>query len=115
MVCLTGKVIINEKPDADQEVCVFIRLFDTSLADVPSKKVGEVVYDQVALASIFSLGLPFEMKMDTIDPHLRYTIRVLVDLDKDGKKGKGDYISKQSYPVLTKGAPDSIEVVVSKI
>ena len=115
MVLLTGKVFITEKPESDQDVCVFIRLLDTSLADVSSNKVGEVVYEQVKLSNLFTSGLPFQMKVDKVDPHLRYTLSVLVDLDKDGKKGKGDYIVKQSYPVLTKGAPDYVEVVVSKI
>ena len=115
MALLTGKVFITEEPEADQEVSVFIRLLDTSLSDVSSIQVGEVVYKQVKLTHLFSLGFPFQMKVDTLHPHLRYTVSVLVDLDKDGKKGKGDYISKQSYPVLTKGYPNYVEVVVSKI
>jgi uncharacterized lipoprotein YbaY len=115
MALLRGKVLINEEPEADQEVCVFIRLLDTSRADLSSIKVGEVVYEQIRLTDLFSTGLPFQMKIDKVDPHLRYTLSVLVDLDKDGKKGKGDYISKQSYPVLTKGHSDYVEVVVLKI
>ena len=45
----------------------------------------------------------------------RYEVSVLVDLDGDGKTGKGDYINKQSYPVLTKGFPDFAEVIVSEV
>jgi hypothetical protein len=64
MALLRGKVLINEEPEAAQEVCVFIRLLDTSRADLSSIKVGEVVYEQIRLTDLFSTGLPFQMKID---------------------------------------------------
>jgi hypothetical protein len=40
---------------------------------------------------------------------------VLVDLDGDGKISKGDYISMQSYPVLTFGSPSEVTIEVKQV
>lgn len=115
MLTVTGKIFLKDDPAVIQEGHVYVQLLDTSRADAASVKVTETVYPQVKLQDLFSNGLQFQLQIDEIDPRRRYEINVLVDLDGDGKMGKGDYISMQAYPVLTKGYPDYVEVEVSKI
>ena len=114
MLLVTGKVFLKEDPGIDQDVSAYVQLLDTSRADAASVKVAETVY-QVKLQDFFTNGLQFQLQVDEIDPRRRYEVNALVDLDKDGKMGKGDYISKQAYPVLTKGYPDYVEMEVSEI
>ena len=40
---------------------------------------------------------------------------MLVDVDGDGKVSVGDYISMQSYPVLTFGYPREVTIEVKKV
>ena len=115
MLTVTGKIFIKDDPGAIQEGSVYVQLLDTSRADAASVKVTETVYHQVKLQDLFTNGRQFQLQVGEINPRRRYEINLLVDLDGDGKMGKGDYISKQAYPVLTKGYPDYVEVEVSKI
>jgi hypothetical protein len=113
MHIVQGKIFLKENPDQDQEVSVYIRVLDTSRADAASVKVKETVLHLVQFSDIYMNGYPFKLQIDKIDPRRRYEVDVLIDLDNDGKTGKGDYISKQAYPVLTKGYPEYVEVEVS--
>ncbi len=115
MHTVKGKIFLKEYPDFNQEVSVYIRLMDTGRADAASLKVFESVNHLVRFRDICKNGYPFQFQTDKIDPRRRYEIEVLVDMDNDGKTGKGDYISKQAYPVLTKGYPDYVEVEILKV
>ena len=115
MPVVNGKIYIKNDPGGIRDTIVYVRLLDTSKADASSIKITEVIYKQVNLRDLFTKGLQFHLYVDKIDSSLRYEINVLADLDKDGKMGKGDYITKQAYPVLTKGYPEYVEVEVSLI
>jgi hypothetical protein len=49
------------------------------------------------------------------DMRARYQVRVHVDVDKDGKVSRGDYITTESYPVLTFGHPSRVRVRVRPV
>ena len=115
MPVVTGKVFLKDDPGKSCKANVYVRLLDTGRADASSVKVTETIYEKVDLSGIFKNGMPFRLQTDETDPKRRYEISVLVDLDGDGKKGKGDYITMQAYPVLTRGYPDHVEVTVKKI
>ena len=115
MPFVSGKVIIKEKPVKEQTGIIYIRLIDASKIDVSSIKVKEIVDTDISVIAVYEKGFSFRMEIDDINPKVRYEIAVFIDLEKSGKKSKGDYITKQSYPVLTKGYPDYVEVEVSVI
>jgi hypothetical protein len=60
-------------------------------------------------------GMHFCIPVEEVDARARYEVSVLVDLDGDGQKGVGDYISVSAYPVLTHGHPDSVDILVRRI
>jgi len=106
-----GRIFLRESSGAGSAVTVFVRLIDTGKMDIRSVKIAEMVYES-NLQELEKNGLPFVLNIDDIDVSKRVEISVLADVDGDGKAGKGDYISKQAYPVLTKGYPDYVEVEV---
>lgn len=88
-----------------------MRLLNTSLADAGSAAVAEQVIDHISKGE----NVAFVLQPNSIDERDSYTVSVLVDLDGDGKVSKGDYISMQSYPVLTYGHPNEVTVEVKKV
>jgi uncharacterized lipoprotein YbaY len=89
----------------------YVRLLNTSLADAASAAVAEQVIDHISTGE----KAAFILEPNSIDERDSYTVSVLVDLDGDGKVSKGDYISMQSYPVLTYGYPNELTVEVKKV
>ena len=59
--------------------------------------------------------MPFECTIPKVDQRARYSVRVHVDQGGTGVVKEGDLISTQSYPTLTHGAPDRVEVAVVPI
>lgn len=83
---------------------VHVWLEDTTYADAPA-----VVVAHVALRAISYAGEPGGIAFRIADvPELSasrtYTLRVLVDLDGDGRPTRGDYVAVQAISVRAAGA-----------
>ncbi len=94
---------------------VYVRVLDTSRADAPARRIAEAVRPVARLDAVVRDGLPFSIALESLDPRARYEVDVLVDLDGDGKISAGDYLSTQAYPVLTRGYPDRVDVLVQPV
>lgn len=115
MPIVRGKIFIKEDPGAKFDGVLYVRILDTSRADASSEKVNEMIFPKINLQDLFLKGKQFKLQLDEIDNSKRYEVSVLLDFDGDGKRGKGDYITKKAYPVLTRGYPDYVEVEISII
>ena len=91
-----------------QGATVRVRVEDTSLADAPARLVGEQIFEKACSTSL----LFFSIGVEPFDEKARYTVRVHIDVDNDGCVSKGDYVSTESYPVLTGGHGDHVDVRV---
>lgn len=82
---------------------------DVSRADAASVPAGRVV---LPVSGPLPAGtmLPFEIPVGVTDPAARYSVRAHLDLSGNGRIEPGDLVSTQSYPVLTHGAPEGVEV-----
>lgn len=91
-----------------------MRVEETSRLDAPASRIAEVVLRGV---SIFagSPPLPFTVRDVVPVPSGRYVVRVHADVDGDGQVSRGDYVSKQSYPVLTSAEPDMVAVEAREV
>jgi uncharacterized lipoprotein YbaY len=89
---------------------VTVQLLDTSYEDAPA-----VTLQQVS-ADVSSRGqtdrLPVSLELNAARAGL--TLRVHVDVDRDGRVSVGDYVSTQSYP-LPVPAPRTMDIKVSKV
>lgn len=94
---------------------IYVRLEDVTRAGAPSHVVAEEAVTGATTQAIVSEPLSFVLSCETPDPQASYSVRVHIDIDGDGRVSSGDYITMESYPVLTHGNPDRISVRVHPI
>ena len=93
----------------------YVRLEDVTAADAPAVVVAEEVLRDVAFDPEADDNVTFVLEGGAPDPRASYSVRVHVDLDGDGEVSRGDFISTESYPVLTYGYPDRVSVTVRRV
>lgn len=91
-----------------------IKVEDVSRADAAARVVAEVV---LPLGRALAAGatVPFSVTVPELDESARYGVRVHIDCNGSGQVDAGDLISTQSYPVLTQGNRDSVDIEVRAI
>lgn len=96
-------------------VSVRVEVEDISRADMPSEVVGQ----QSIRTGLVRGGeeIPFEITIPAglINAQRFYSVRVHIAMSDSGEIERGDYISMQSYPVLTRGHGDRVSVVVRRV
>jgi uncharacterized lipoprotein YbaY len=112
---VTGEILLPDGAVLPQGAIAYVRLLDTSLADAPSTTVAELVIHEVAAKLIGGRSIRFALHGELRDARASYTVSVHIDVDMDGRVSVGDYISMQSYPVITFGYPDHIEVKTARV
>jgi len=110
-----GEVIFDENTQPFTGATVTVSLEDVNLADAASKTVAKVVFRDVAYSPESSSPLQFSLEGLNPDEKTSYNIRVHADLDNDGQVSRGDYLTMQSYPVLTYGNPTEVSVRVQQV
>jgi uncharacterized lipoprotein YbaY len=109
---ISGQVTFDDA--AFDNATVWVILEEVTHADAPSREVARLEmsgYTHVRGGP----PLDFSMVADAVDPTRRYEIRVHVDRMSSGRLKTGDQITMQSYPVLTQGNPDHVDVRLRRI
>jgi uncharacterized lipoprotein YbaY len=112
---VSGEILFGEGSEAFSGGTVYVRLEDVSRADAPSRIVAEQVIRHVGYQPGQTGTLAFELRGQVPDEHARYIVSVHVDVDGDGQVSRGDYITMESYPVLTQGYPRQVIVRLRKV
>ena len=99
----------------DSNAKAYVQLLDVGAADASSRVIAEQVLTDISQKASSGQSIPFVLYGAIPDERGSYTISVHVDVDGDGKISRGDYITMQSYPVLTFGYPDRVSVEVKKV
>jgi uncharacterized lipoprotein YbaY len=111
---VTGTIRFESDPPDLTDAVVRVELLDVSRADAPSS-----VYAATTLTDLPAVDptepLAFSLSGPRPDPHRRYAVRVHVDVDRTGDLTPGDYVTTESYPVVTYGHPDRVDVRVRRI
>ena len=110
-----GEIILNQEMDSFFDATAYVYLENVSLIDTAAQLVAKQVIADVNHHMGTENRVKFSLKGETIDPKARYSIRVHLSLRNDEKIYRGDYISTESYPVLTSGYPHQVLVRVQKI
>jgi putative lipoprotein len=105
---VTGTVTYLQRMALPPTAVIQVQLLDVSLANAPSKVIAE---DKITLGDR-QVPVPFELKFDpaAIDPKHAYSVGAKIMVD-----GELRFISDQSHPVLTRGNPNKVEIVVKQV
>lgn len=94
-----------------------VRLDDVTRADARAETVARMESDPVSAETGEECRVTFAIDVDDadIDPRARYVVAAHADLDADGQVGRGDYVTMQSYPVLTRGYPSTANLQLCEV
>jgi uncharacterized lipoprotein YbaY len=113
---VSGEIVFGlPVPEDLSKAIVYVRLEDTSLADVPSRVVSEQRLMRLPERLTSTGTVPFNLHAWRPDPKSTYSVSVHVDVDRDGKVSRGDYINTESYPVLTFGHTGRASIRVQQV
>jgi len=110
-----GKITFEEIAPPFTGATMYVRLERVIAADMASETVAIMSKRVRAFDPKTSIDLSFAIAGDPPDPRASYAVRVHIDLDGDGEVSPGDFISMQSYPVITFGHPREVSVVVRQV
>jgi uncharacterized lipoprotein YbaY len=114
-----GEISWQGQPGIEPHARLYVRLIDATEADRPSRTVAETVINPSGTAAnpaaVGTRGIPFVLALQSVDPRRRYIVAAHLDLDGDGKVSPGDQINAQSYPVLTMGNTDRVQIALWQI
>lgn len=101
-----GHVLYRERILMPEGSIIIVRLLDTSRADAPGEIIGEQVIEEPP-----NVPVAFEIGYDSsaIDQARSYAIDARIEVN-----GHLAWISDGHHPVLTRGAGDTVEVVLSR-
>jgi hypothetical protein len=112
---VTGTIRIHGQARRVRRANVHITLIDTTEIDAASKTIREIVLWNVDWSALSGKGVAFRLVAPVLEPRNTYEVSVLVDCDGDGRPSLGDFCTKQSYPVLTRGSPNHVAVEVHEV
>ena len=104
---ITGSVVYRERIALPNDAIVRVRLEAAAAPEMPAKRVAEVVIPTEGK----QVPIPFELAYDAaaIHPGTKYQVRATISA--------GDrtlFVSRTTYPVITKGAPTKVEILVQQ-
>ena len=112
---VSGEIQFYQPPRLPSDAKAYVQLLDVSAADAPSRIIAEQVLTGISQKASSGQSIPFDLYGTIPDERGSYIISAHVDVDGDGKISSGDFITMQSYPVLTFGYPNRVSVRVKKV
>jgi hypothetical protein len=110
-----GNITFEEIAPPFTGAIMYVRLESITAADIASETVADYVEQDVAFDPKTSSELSFAIAGNPPDPRGSYAVRVHIDIDGDGEVSQGDFISMQSYPVITFGHPREVSIFVRQV
>ncbi|WP_410793549.1 YbaY family lipoprotein [Kribbella sp. C-35] len=109
---LTGRIVFPSGDRPEEASRVVARVEEVSRADAPAVVVAEQVQEHVVLPRDDWGSLPFaiDLRAASIDPRLRYSVRVHVDVSGTASVTSDDFVSTSSYPVEFDAGELAVEV-----
>ena len=104
---ITGSITYRERIALPADAVVRVQLRDVSLMDVAAKLIGEQI-----IKPQHSVPIPFVISFDPaiIDERMSYSVFATIH---SGERML--FVSDRSYPVLTRGNTNQVDLVLKKI
>jgi len=109
-----GEIVLPPGVVPSEPASVLVQVEDVSRADAPSQVVGEQ-RQRVPLSVGRTIHFTVEVPAEAVDDRHLYSVRVHVQVGGSEGVQKGDLISTQSYPVLTRGHGNQARVEVKRV
>lgn len=110
-----GEVILSQELASFDRGTVYVYLEDVSYQDTSAKTVAQEAIAEVSHQLGTENRVKFSLQAKEIDLRSSYSIRVHITFHSDRQIHPGDYISTETYPVLTCGFGDRVSVRVKKV
>jgi hypothetical protein len=110
-----GEITFEEDAPPFTGATMYVYLEDITFADITSEVIADYVERDVTFDPKTTKGLSFAIAGKAPDPRASYAVRVHIDIDGDGEVSHGDFISMQSYPVITFGYPREVSILVRQV
>ncbi|PSB45492.1 hypothetical protein C7B80_16680 [Cyanosarcina cf. burmensis CCALA 770] len=114
-ILITGEILFSAELGSFSGATVNVYLEDASFLDAPAKIVAKQVISHVAHEMGTENRVKFAFIGEIADIHARYSLRVHTALHGNEQIQRGDYISMESYPVLTFGYPHQVTICVKEV
>lgn len=105
MAQVTGTVTYRERMALPPTAVVTVKLVDVSRADAPAMVIGEQVIPTEGRQVPFAFSIAYDPAQ--IQPRYTYAVQARIE---DG--GRLLFISDRVYPVLTRDAPNHVDLVL---
>jgi uncharacterized lipoprotein YbaY len=103
----------GDVPSHAAEVVVYVE--DVSRGDAPSTVIGVKREQSVQLRPGALLQVSMDIPAALIDERSIYSARAHIDVSGSGNVKKGDLVSTETYPVLTRGHATTIRMKVRRV
>lgn len=105
---VTGTVSYRQRSALPPNAEVTVRLVDVSRADAPAVELAV----QTFVTGGKQVPFPFSLSYDpaAIDQRFNYAVQAEIHVD-----GQLSFITTQSYPVITRGNPTTVDVIVEPV
>ncbi|WNM61900.1 YbaY family lipoprotein [Candidatus Nitrospira neomarina] len=112
---IQGEIVLPTGNVPAEPVDVVIYVEDVSRADAPSIVVGMQRQHGVLLHAGSMVQFVVEIPVELVDQRRSYSVRAHIDVSGSGEVKVGDFVSTQTYPVLTHGHGTSVYVSVKRV
>lgn len=110
-----GEILFSKELGSFSGATVNVYLEDVSFLDAQALIVAKQVIPDIDHEMGTENRVEFALKGEIADIRARYSLRVHVALRGDEQIHRGDYISMESYPVLTFGYPNQVLIRVQEV
>lgn len=111
---VSGEIAFSEDAQPFSAAMAFVRVDDVSMTDVPTTLISQQIIENVAYQP--GSTIPFTVygrKPD--DDRARLQLSVHISLMGSDDVQSGDYVTMESYPVVTQGYPSEVQVTVRRV
>lgn len=105
---VTGAVSYMQRIALPPSATIKVQLIDVSRADAPVTVLGEQVITAGGKQVPFAFEIPYDPAK--IDPRLTYAVQARIE-----EGGKLLFINDQRYAVITRGAPNHVDMVLRAV
>lgn len=105
---VTGTVTYRERIALPPTAVIRVRLVDVSRADAPAIVLGEQIVEVRGKQIPFAFEIPYDPSR--IESRHTYAVQARIEVD-----GRLWFVSDTGYPVITRGAPTHVDLVLKAV